>query len=142
MRLSFLRFAPIIIVSVLCNYGCATDEAKPNKVGQASQALIDEGGGCGGGGGFEDADDWVDSCGGGDTGDIGDVGSTYSIQGFNCRAACWAAYSAGCYVVSTACAVGSTITLGGATIPCVYAVLAACALAGGGASVCSDSCPP
>ena len=68
MRLSFLRFAPIIIVSVLCNYGCATDEAKLNKVGQASQALIDEGGGCGGGGGIEDSDDWIDNCGGGDPG--------------------------------------------------------------------------
>ena len=72
MRLSFLRFVPIIIVSVLCNYGCATDETKPNKVGQASQALIDIGGGCGGGGGDEDDGQWSGDCGGGGGG--GDPG--------------------------------------------------------------------
>jgi hypothetical protein len=67
--------------------------------------------------------------------------SLASWGGILCRAACWAAAGAGCGAVSAACAGVTVITIGGTSIPCGAAIIAACAAAGGGASVCSDLCP-
>jgi hypothetical protein len=64
-----------------------------------------------------------------------------SWGGVLCRAACWAAAGAGCGAISAACAGVTVITIGGTSIPCGAAIIAACAAAGGGASICSDSCP-
>jgi hypothetical protein len=64
-----------------------------------------------------------------------------SWKGILCRAACWAAAGAGCGAISVACSGVTVITIGGTTIPCAWAIIAGCAAAGGGASVCSDFCP-
>lgn len=61
-------------------------------------------------------------------------------QGVVCRAACWGAGTLGCTAVSLVCAGASVITVGGFSLPCVYAVPAACLASGAGASVCSDWC--
>lgn len=44
----------------------------------------------------------------------------------NCHFACKIAENTGCLTVSLSCTVGTTWTLGGAAVPCVYAVGAAC----------------
>jgi hypothetical protein len=83
--------------------------------------------------------------GGGEGGGITDPSIFYqyaTIGGVVCRAVCWAAGSAVCAAVAVACAVGSTVTVGGLVIPCTTAIIAACAAGGGGASICSDLvCP-
>lgn len=63
-----------------------------------------------------------------------------SWKGVLCRAACWGAAAAGCAAVSVVCAAGTTFTFGGFAIPCGWAIVAACAASGAGASVCSDRC--
>lgn len=63
-------------------------------------------------------------------------------RGSPCRAACWGAAALGCGIVGTACAGTTVITIGGATIPCTWAAIAACTSGTIGASLCSDSCPP
>jgi len=65
-----------------------------------------------------------------------------SLYGQACRAACWAAAGMGCAAVSGLCTGTTVITIGGTTIPCLWAGIAACGAVGAGASVCSDQCPP
>lgn len=83
--------------------------------------------------------------GGGVGGGITDPSIYYqygTVGGVLCRAVCWAAGSAVCAAVGVACAVGSTVTIGGLVVPCTAAIIAACAAGGGGASICSDLiCP-
>jgi hypothetical protein len=63
--------------------------------------------------------------------------------GVACRAACWSAAGAGCAAVSVVCTAGTVFTVGGTSIPCSWAIIAACTAGGGGASVCADKlCPP
>ena len=61
-------------------------------------------------------------------------------DGALCRAACWALGGAVCAAVSTLCAVGTVITVGGLAIPCTEVIVASCAVAGGGASLCNNIC--
>jgi hypothetical protein len=57
--------------------------------------------------------------------------------------ACAIAAAAGCYAVGVACTGATVITLGGATIPCSMALIAACVVvAPGGGVLCADACPP
>lgn len=63
-------------------------------------------------------------------------------RGSACRAACWGAAALGCGIVSSACVGTTVITIGGATIPCTWAAIAACTAGTIGASLCADSCPP
>ncbi|XXY45128.1 hypothetical protein WME91_34510 [Sorangium sp. So ce269] len=71
------------------------------------------------------------------------TGVRASPWGVACRAACWAAGGLGCAAVSVACTGVTVITIGGTTIPCSWAIIAACTAAGGGASICADTlCPP
>jgi hypothetical protein len=66
-----------------------------------------------------------------------------SAQGTPCRMACAIAAAAGCYAMGAACAGATVITLGGASIPCTWAIVAACVVAApGGAALCADACPP
>lgn len=65
-----------------------------------------------------------------------------TARGSPCRAACWAAAALGCGIVGLACADVSVLTIGGATIPCAWAAIAACTADSAGASLCADSCPP
>ena len=59
-----------------------------------------------------------------------------------CRAACAVAYALGCVSVGLACAGATTITLGGTTIPCTWALIAACGvIAPSGTQVCMAYCP-
>ena len=69
-----------------------------------------------------------------------DAGTTALPDGALCRAACWALGGAVCAAVSSACDVGTGITVGGLAIPCTAVIIAACAASGGAASVCSDIC--
>lgn len=61
-------------------------------------------------------------------------------DGALCRAACWALEGAVCAAVSTLCAVGTVIIVGGLAIPCTVVIIASCAVAGGGASLCNNIC--
>jgi hypothetical protein len=45
-------------------------------------------------------------------------------------------------VVGLACTGTSVITIGGTTIPCAWATIAACTANTVGASLCADHCPP
>jgi hypothetical protein len=72
---------------------------------------------------------------------LAEANLTHSWQGILCRAACSTAAGMGCGAVGVACGGVTTITIGGFAIPCVWAIIAACGAAGGGASVCSDYCP-
>jgi RHS repeat-associated protein len=65
-----------------------------------------------------------------------------TVKGSLCRAACWAAGGAICAAVACGCAVGSTVTVGGLAIPCTAVIIASCAGAAGGSSICNDICPP
>lgn len=65
-----------------------------------------------------------------------------STQGTACRAACAAAGALGCGAVSAICATTTTITIGGTTIPCAWAMIAACTAEAAGVVVCSEKCPP
>jgi RHS repeat-associated protein len=65
-----------------------------------------------------------------------------SAKGSLCRAACWAAGGAICAAVACGCAAGTTITVGGLAIPCTAVIIASCSASAGGASICSDICPP
>ncbi|MFT3772390.1 MAG: hypothetical protein QM820_43910 [Minicystis sp.] len=72
------------------------------------------------------------------------VGEAVSESALNtgCRAACAVAYALGCVSVGLACSGATTITLGGATIPCAWALIAACGvIAPGGTQVCMSFCP-
>jgi hypothetical protein len=72
------------------------------------------------------------------------TGEAVSESAYNtgCRAACAIAYALGCVSVGLACSGATTITLGGTTIPCAWALVAACGvLAPGGTQVCMASCP-
>lgn len=69
-------------------------------------------------------------------------GATSLTQGQLCRAGCWALGSAVCAAVGVSCVIGTVITVRGLSIPCTYVIIATCAASGGGASVCSDVCPP
>lgn len=68
---------------------------------------------------------------------------TASQWGLACRIACWTAAGMGCAAVSTSCTGSTVITLGGTTIPCTWAVIAACGVVSGGAQYCAERlCPP
>ena len=72
------------------------------------------------------------------------LGEAASESAFNtgCRAACAIAYALGCVSVGLACSGTTTITLGGTTIPCTWALIAACGvIAPGGTQVCMAHCP-
>jgi hypothetical protein len=65
-----------------------------------------------------------------------------SAYATGCRAACAIAYALGCVSVGLSCSGVTTITLGGTTIPCAWAIIAACGvLAPGGTQVCMAYCP-
>lgn len=73
--------------------------------------------------------------------DVGEAASE-SVVGTGCRAACAIAHALGCVSVGLACSGAATITLGGATIPCTWAIVAACGvLAPGGNQICMAYCP-
>jgi hypothetical protein len=64
-------------------------------------------------------------------------------SGTACRLACAIAAGATCGAVATACTGATVITIGGVSIPCSMAIIAACYVGGpGGAAVCMDQCPP
>lgn len=67
--------------------------------------------------------------------------TTGSFWGSACRSACWAAGGLGCAVVGALCAGVTVITIGGTSIPCSWALIAACTASGAGASICADMCP-
>ncbi len=65
-----------------------------------------------------------------------------SAYATGCRAACAIAYALGCLSVSLSCSGVTTITLGGTTIPCAWAIVAACGvIAPGGTQICMAKCP-
>jgi hypothetical protein len=57
-----------------------------------------------------------------------------------CHAACWTLGGALGALIAAACAIGTTVTIGGLAIPCVYLVVGGAAAAGGLAALCSDAC--
>ena len=66
-----------------------------------------------------------------------------SSWGIGCRVACWTAAGMGAGAVGAACGGTTVITLGGTTIPCTWALIAAGGALSGGAQYCSERlCPP
>jgi hypothetical protein len=66
-----------------------------------------------------------------------------SDWGTACRMACWAAAGMGCAAVGASCTGTTVFTIGGTTIPCTWAMIAACGSAGAGAQYCAERlCPP
>ena len=61
--------------------------------------------------------------------------------GTACRVTCVALGSAICAAVAVSCTIGSVVTVGGLVIPCTTIIIASCAVAGGGAQLCSEICP-
>jgi hypothetical protein len=57
------------------------------------------------------------------------VSYEFSLTAEICRYLCTVEAAALCVAVESACALGSTFTLGGATLPCAAAVITACAAA-------------
>ena len=57
-----------------------------------------------------------------------------------CHMACWGLGGGLAAIVAAACAIGSTVTIGGLAIPCVYLVVGGAVAAGGLAALCSDAC--
>ena len=74
--------------------------------------------------------------------EVGEAPAHLTAGGSACRAACWGAAALGCGVVGLACTGTSVITIGGATIPCAWATIAACTVNTVGASLCADHCQP
>ena len=74
--------------------------------------------------------------------EVGEASAGLTTGGSACRAACWGAAALGCGVVGLACTGTSVITIGGATIPCAWAAIAACTANTVGASLCADHCQP
>ena len=58
-----------------------------------------------------------------------------------CITACSAIGALGCATIQTGCAVGSTITVGGVAVPCLWAIWAGCGAVGGATAGCIESCP-
>jgi hypothetical protein len=57
--------------------------------------------------------------------------------------ACWAAAGMGAGAVGAACTGTTVITIGGTSIPCTWALIAAGGALSGGAQYCSERlCPP
>jgi hypothetical protein len=72
---------------------------------------------------------------------LGEAASESTVN-TGCRAACAVAYALGCVSVGLACAGATTITLGGTTIPCTWALIAACGvIAPSGTQICMAYCP-
>lgn len=61
-------------------------------------------------------------------------------RGALCEASCAGAGAAGCAVVALACTAGAVWTLGGVSIPCSYAVVAACYAIGAAGVACVKLC--
>ena len=57
-----------------------------------------------------------------------------------CTYVCAAAAAMECGYVSATCAAGTTITVGGMAIPCLWAMLATCGAAAGGVASCINLC--
>jgi len=83
-----------------------------------------------------------DDASNGEPSEVGQANACLTARGTACRAACWGAATLGCGVVGAACTGTAVITIGGTSIPCVWAVVAACTANTVGASICSDLCPP
>jgi hypothetical protein len=66
--------------------------------------------------------------------------SSIVTRGALCEISCGGAAAAGCAAVSLACAAGTVWTFGGISIPCQYAVVAACYAIGGGGVACAKLC--
>ena len=58
-----------------------------------------------------------------------------------CLISCAIVSSAGCATVSVACAAGTTFTVGGLTVPCSFAIVAACSVYAGAGTACALLCP-
>ena len=73
---------------------------------------------------------------------VGEAQDELTAKGVACRAMCAAAAAAGCAVVGAACLTSSTVTVGGFTIPCAFALVVACTASSASGSVFIDLCPP
>jgi hypothetical protein len=91
---------------------------------------------------------WIPACysGGEETEDLeeADIGEAASAaivtRGALCEYSCAGAATAGCAAVALACTAGTVWTFGGVSIPCGYAVVAACYAIGAGGLACTKLC--
>lgn len=67
---------------------------------------------------------------------------TGSPAGEACRVACATSYALLCHRVTTLCAAATVVSVGGSTVPCATAVLAACPGGVALATLCAGQCPP
>lgn len=75
-------------------------------------------------------------------GRTGEAEQEVYTRGSACRIACAGIYGTACASVCAVCLTASTVTIGGAIIPCSTAVIAACGVGAAGAQACMEACPP
>lgn len=74
---------------------------------------------------------------------IAEAALAVSSWGTACRIGCWTAAGMGCAAVGAACTGSTVITIGGTSMPCAWALIAACGVLSGGAQYCAERlCPP
>lgn len=72
--------------------------------------------------------------------ETGQAESALSTLGVLCQYSCAGAVAAGCATVAAACTAGTVWTFGGVSIPCTYAMVAACYGIGAAGLACAKLC--